>query len=444
MSSTPQKIIIDCDAGVDDCQALMLALSHHVHSKIQIIAITCVSGNVHISKVIQNVKRCLVIKAIEQSKLHSTSLLHSSILQIPIYYGASEPLVIDVDEDVKDAKFWHGNDGIGGSASAVDLGIAIACGSTETATKLLNSTPTETTPASVKIGQLILTHPNEITIVALGPLTNIALACKLYSSFPILTKQLIFMGGTRYARGNANLTSEFNAFGDPEALQICLRSFTNPQNHQNIVMVGWDLTCKTGVPFDYVQQQWFHVNDNGSDGIEGDNPVSAFLALISAEIVHKSQQGPWSKCGLLIPDPLAMCAALCFNTVVKNTQQYFATCELNGKRTRGQVVIDYDGLFSVGDVNEDENRSDDNGKGGVEGSSVETMTGKIRNLTVVTEMDVNVVMKMLSESTRSNSKMSKMNVEYNPQFNAALKAVSVENSRLTDVELDLKWGTMRA
>ena len=80
----------------------------------------------------------------------------------------------------------------------------------------------------------------------------------------------------------------------------------------------------------------------------------------------------------------------------------------------------------------------------MEGSSVETMTGKIRNLTVVTEMDVNVVMKMLSESTRSNSKMSKMNVEYNRQFNAELKAVSVENSRLTDVELDLKWGTMRA
>ena len=69
-------------------------------------------------------------------------------------------------------------------------------------------------------------------------------------------------------------------------------------------------------------------------------------------LCHKSQQGPWSKCGLLIPDPLAMCVALCFNTVVKNTQQYFATYELNGKRTRGQVVIDYDGLFSAIEKNQ--------------------------------------------------------------------------------------------
>ena len=218
------KVIIDCDAGVDDCQALMVALSFHCKGEIDILAITCVSGNVHVTDVIKNVKRCLSIKSIEQQKQ----------VNIPIYIGATEPLIVDVEEKIKHAKFWHGNDGIGGASFAVDQLIQRSNNDTSN-TSNSSIIQSDSTPAAVKIAELCFANPNDITIIAIGPLTNIALSFKLYGKQLVdVVHEILFMGGTRYARGNANLTSEFNAYADPEALQICLQNFSN-----KITMVGW-------------------------------------------------------------------------------------------------------------------------------------------------------------------------------------------------------------
>ena len=182
------------------------------------------------------------------------------------------------------------------------------------------------------------------------------------------------MGGTRFARGNANLTAEFNAHGDPEALQVVLKSFAG-----KATMVGWDLTCRCGVPFDWTSDQWF---GDTSGGIEGDNPVGSFLELVSSEIVQKSRDGPWRECGLLVPDPLAMAVALLPpKDLGVEKRSYFATVELGGKRTRGMVVIDNDGLFA-------------SQKNGGESSS-RAVLAAYANLSVVTEMNVNMFMSAL-------------------------------------------------
>ena len=429
-----RKLIIDCDAGVDDCQALMLALSAHVRGECEIVAITTVSGNVHIDKVIRNVRRCLAVKFIEQQQQHETI---SNVLSIPVYYGASEALIVDVEEDHKHARFWHGNDGIGGASVAVDVEIQNKLGKV-TALRILDARPTETTPAAVKLAQLCLGCPNKISIVALGPLTNVALACKLYpESFPIAVKEMIFMGGTRYARGNANLTAEFNAYADPEALQICLAALQS-----RATMVGWDLTCNHGIPFDFVQS-WFgnstsltasgsasttddvsasmhtSASTSAAHSIDGTCPVGAFLSLLSADIVHKSRHGPWQKAGLLIPDPLAMCVGIRPETVVKDSKSYFATVELGGKRTRGQVVLDYDGLFTEKDdgtveeeveeekaeEEQEKTSSKRKTKAKKENTAVKShddnrgKNGMRRNLKVITALNMDVVMSMLSQST---------------------------------------------
>ena len=146
------------------------------------------------------------------------------------------------------------------------------------------------------------------------------------------------MGGTRFARGNANLTAEFNAFADPEAMQIALRYFKGCAT-----MVGWDLTAKHGVPFDWVEDIWL---GNVSGGISGPRPGASFLSLCSADIIRKSRAGPWGAHGLLIPDPLAMAVTLDRASVVEESTKCWATIETSGKHTRGMVVIDYDNLFA--------------------------------------------------------------------------------------------------
>ena len=109
-------------------------------------------------------------------------------------------------------------------------------------------------------------------------------------------------------------------------------------------MVGWDLTAKHGVPFEWVEQLWM---GDATGGIVGPRPAASFLAICSADIIRKSRDGPWGAHGLLIPDPLAMAVTLDPALVVADSIECWATVETSGKRTRGMVVIDYDNLFAA-------------------------------------------------------------------------------------------------
>lgn len=81
--------------------------------------------------------------------------------------------------------------------------------------------------AALAMIRLSKEYPGEITLVCLGPLTNLALACKLDEGLPGKFKDFLWMGGTTRAKGNVSLTSEFNVHKDPEAAHIVLSAFPN-------------------------------------------------------------------------------------------------------------------------------------------------------------------------------------------------------------------------
>ena len=83
----------------------------------------------------------------------------------------------------------------------------------------------ETEHAALAMIRLCTQNPGEVTLVCLGPLTTVALACRLDESFPSKVKDVVIMGGTIRSKGNVTLTGEFNWHKDPEAAHIVLSSF---------------------------------------------------------------------------------------------------------------------------------------------------------------------------------------------------------------------------
>lgn len=281
------RLIIDTDAGVDDAQAIMLALAH---PGVGVEAITTVTGNVHVDKVIHNVFTVLDLMG----------------ARVPVYRGADRPLV---------PGFWepeervHGADGLGGYR-----------GERRTHGK------TEPEAAAIALVRLVNQAPGAYTIVALGPLTNLALACRLDPSFPDKVGALVFMGGTISALGNTrNLTAEFNAFCDPEAVLVTLDAF--PAS----TMLSWETTLKHSFSW----QQYDTLAGLGT-------PAADFFRAITTSTVQflrQFRQVP----GYLLPDPLAMAIALEPDLIVES-QHLHVTIELQGMLTRGQTVVDYMGI----------------------------------------------------------------------------------------------------
>ena len=89
-------------------------------------------------------------------------------------------------------------------------------------------------------------YPGEITLVCLGPMTNLALACKLDEGLPGRFKEFLWMGGTTHAKGNVSLTSEFNVHKDPEAAHIVLSSFPKSTMVSFLLSFLWMCVCVHG------------------------------------------------------------------------------------------------------------------------------------------------------------------------------------------------------
>src|SRR3979411_2436872 len=178
-----KKIIIDTDPGTDDALALMLALNS---PEVDVRAITVVPGNVTAAMGLENALRMVSL---------------ASRCDIPVAAGAKHPLF----QKLITAEFWHGKNGL----ANVDL-----------------------PPSKCKVDshfgpdliiQLVHASPHEITLVPVGPLTNIALAVSKDPSIVPLVKEVILMGGS-ITGGNVNAAAEANIFNDPEAAQIVFQA----------------------------------------------------------------------------------------------------------------------------------------------------------------------------------------------------------------------------
>lgn len=212
-----ETVIIDTDSGLfgDDGAAVTMLLRSP--EQVAVPGITIVPGNVWSGQGAEYM-------------LHILDLLKQP--QVPLYLGAEAPLLHTAAMAREYGRRWGATEFIG--AFATDPGeIKPAPGA-----KLSAHRPHRESATAFLISE-IERHPGEVTILAIGPMTNIALALRLKPEIETKIKRIVFMGGNIKVAGNASPAAEFNFFFDPEAARIVLRSRI-PQK----VMFGLDI-CNT-------------------------------------------------------------------------------------------------------------------------------------------------------------------------------------------------------
>jgi len=195
------RVIIDTDPGIDDAQAILFAL---LCGEFEIDALTTVFGNVPAKTAAANVLRLLEM---------------AGRPEIPVYLGAVGPLV---RRRLHYAPEVHGKRGFG------DLKLPPPSGKIQK------------NYAAVELARRIVQAPGEITILALGPLTNIALALRLEPQFVKHVREIIFMGGIVAGHGNVSAVATANVFNDSEAAKIVFNA-----GFRCLTMVGQDVTRPT-------------------------------------------------------------------------------------------------------------------------------------------------------------------------------------------------------
>ncbi len=198
----PQKIIIDTDPGVDDAMAIFFALKS---PELDVIGLTTIFGNVHTELATTNALLLLEI---------------AGRTDIPVARGADNPLAVPFKGPVP---YIHGDDGQGN----------------------VNLPPPQTKaidqPAAEFIIEQVMAAPGEITLVPVGPLTNIALALRLEPRIAQHVKEVVLMGGNALCPGNASPAAEANIFNDPEAADVVFGA------DWPVTMVGLDVTHKVNM-----------------------------------------------------------------------------------------------------------------------------------------------------------------------------------------------------
>ncbi|WP_395344706.1 nucleoside hydrolase [Ningiella sp. W23] len=175
-----QKIILDTDPGIDDAMAIFFAFQS---PEFEILGLTTVFGNV----------------PVEMSAQNALSLVELAKLDIPVFKGAGMP---HVGPESSYAHFVHGDDGFGNIKHPPPKGTI------------------QQQSAAEFIVQSARKHPGEITLVAVGPLSNLALALKLEPELPRLIKAVNIMGGSAFAPGNVTPVAEANIWNDAHAANI--------------------------------------------------------------------------------------------------------------------------------------------------------------------------------------------------------------------------------
>ncbi len=249
------KWTIDTDAGVDDAIAFALPFAAaHSPNSFGLIGVTTVAGNCSLDKVNMNVSA--VLDALKQPT--------------PVYIGCDRPLI----EPYQDAADFHGVDGLG------DAGLAVS------------SRPFEKEHGALAMVRLAREHAGNLGIIALGPLTNVALACNLDESFAKNVSTLVVMGGAWRAQGNQTSAGEFNIVVDPESARIVFDRF------ENIVMLPWEVSLDRMYPFERMNA----LADAGT--------ARADFYYRMTRMGVKDLSSKFKLAGFPLPDPLAVAIAL--------------------------------------------------------------------------------------------------------------------------------------
>ncbi|XAR64663.1 Uridine nucleosidase [Bertholletia excelsa] len=252
-----EKVIIDTDPGIDDSMAILMAFQS---PQLDILGLTTIFGNVSTEDATRN------------------ALLLCEIAGrpgLPVAEGSSGPLK---GGKPRIADFVHGSDGFGNIFLSPPKFNKIE----KAASEFLVDTVTE--------------HPGEISILALGPLTNLALAIKRDSSFVSKVKRVVILGGSFFALGNVNPAAEANIYGDPEAADVVFTSGAD------VIVIGINITTQVKMAdfdLDELRQSQgkhaqiisnmckfyrdWHVKSDGIHGIFLHDPV-CFVALVRSDL----------------------------------------------------------------------------------------------------------------------------------------------------------------
>lgn len=193
------KLVIDTDPGIDDAMAILYAA---LHPEVELLALTTVFGNV----------------AVETATRNALALVERAGLAIPVAQGAAQPLHLP---PFTPPRHIHGDEGFGHLPAQTPAGAPCP----ETAVELLC--------------RLARDHAGELVVCPIGPITNIALAIEADPEFARNVKQIVLMGGAVDVPGNITPHAEANAYHDPHAMDIVLRSGAP------VVLVGLDVTLLT-------------------------------------------------------------------------------------------------------------------------------------------------------------------------------------------------------
>jgi len=280
--ATPQRIILDTDPGVDDAIAIFLALRS---PELKVEAITPVSGNVPLAFTLPNALRLVEI---------------AGRPEIPVAAGAAVPLV----RRLVTAAYVHGNNGLGGVEFREPKIKPVA----ENATDLIRS--------------IVRANPGEITVVAVGPLTNVATVLKVDPAIAPMIKSFVLMGGC-LSGGNITPAAEFNFYVDPEAARIVFDSGVP------ITMVGLDVTNKV-----LLRESQVRILEAAQ------NPVSQAAGKIMRATMGRIYKTN-DETVVAMHDPLTIASLI--DPSVVTLKDYYVQIETTGEITAGMSVGYYRG-----------------------------------------------------------------------------------------------------
>lgn len=293
IAAMPERVIIDTDPGIDDALALLLALRS---PELEVAAITTVSGNVPVAVATRNVFTVL-------------SLL-PSCPRPPVATGASRPL----EKEPVFATSVHGDDGLGGLGRYHD------------ASGRLRYSPPLATPSGRSATEEILSHlsvsePQVFTLIALGPLTNIAHAIKRERATMARLKRIVLMGGAVTVAGNITPVAEFNMYVDPLAASIVFEAGIP------LTVVGLDVTRKVRLNRETMEREVAPCQ----------TVVSQFLCDCTSDLFAISEQRE-AHASFSLHDPLAI--GVVIDPSFVTWEPMHIEIERKGEVTEGMTVAD--------------------------------------------------------------------------------------------------------
>ena len=275
------KYFIDTDTASDDAVALLMALEWH---DVEVLGISIVSGNM----------------SVKQGSINARYTVELCKKDVPVYVGADAPLV----KKREHADWFHGPDGMGNMNYP--------------APKLQETNEDFIEVLNNHINQ----HPDEITLVTLGPLTNVANFIKKYPDSFLKLKNIVIMGGASNTVGNVTPAAEYNIWCDPEAADIVFKS-----KHHDIAMVGWEL-CRGEA----------NLTEEEMELAYSFKTEKADFTIDCNKHALDSSQNWLGDPGLGLPDPVAMAVAL-NPAVTTKVSRHNVQVVIDGP-ARGMTIVD--------------------------------------------------------------------------------------------------------